>query len=456
MSAALRRQRTDRRPRATTGRPRQVKRLVLYSPHPTQLAFHNCPARYRVAAWGRQSGKSTGALNELLKRAWENPGHTYWFVSPTFDQAKKQYRRLVSMLWNCRGVMLKKNQTELRVKLVNMAQIEFKSGEVFDNLLGDTLNGVVIDECRDQPKALWTRIIQPMLRVNKGWAIFISTPNGFDWFYDMAEKAKADKSGRWSYMCAPSTANPLFTKAELDEAREEMSEDEFQQEHMAEFREMGTGKVYLSHGSHNQVRQNPFAVRGLKWSPYLPIVVGLDFNVGLMCWILGQFKGDTVYYGEEIAVENTNTEECAPLLVEKVRGHKPGVILIGDASGKARRSSSSASDYAIIVKALQEAKIPVRNLTPESNPAIKDRVNIANASLKSATGLTRFYYNDEACPHLKKDLQRVKWKRGAQDAIFDKSDAKLTHMTDAAFYPVCYYSSQWRPKPGKMRVVVRS
>lgn len=433
----------------------QKRVLKLYSPHATQLKFHSCPARYRVAAWGRQSGKSTGALNELLKRAWDNPGHTLWFVSPTFDQAKKQYRRLVSMLWNCRGVMLKKNQTELRVKLVNMAQIEFKSGEVFDNLLGDTLNGVVIDECRDQPKALWTRIIQPMLRTTKGWAIFISTPNGFDWFYDMAEKAKLDQSGRWSYMHAPSTANPLFTQEELDEARLEMSEDEFQQEHMAEFREMGSGKVYRSHGSHNQVLQNPFAPTGVKWCSYLPIVIGLDFNVGLMCWELGQVKGHSIHYADEIAVENTNTEECAPLLLAKVKDHKAGVILLGDATGKARRSSASASDYEIILQVLRDGGVSVKNLTPKGNPPVKDRVNIMNAALKSASGVSRFSYNPINCTRLKEDLLRVKWKAGTSDANFDTADKKLTHASDAAGYPVCFYSNEWRSKPGVMSVISR-
>ena len=72
--------------------------LELYEPHSKQLEFHNSKARYRVASLGRQAGKSTMCLNELVKRAWEEPNTKYWYLSPTYPQARIQYRRLVGML----------------------------------------------------------------------------------------------------------------------------------------------------------------------------------------------------------------------------------------------------------------------------------------------------------------------------------------------------------------------
>lgn len=432
----------------------QNRVLKLYNPHETQVAFHSNQARYRVAAWGRQSGKSTAALNDILKRGWENPNHTIWFVSPTFDQAKKQYRRLVSMLWNCRGVMLKKNQTELRVKLVNMAQIEFKSGEVFDNLLGDTLNGVVIDECRDQRKELWTRILQPMIRTTGGWASFISTPNGFDWFYELAEAAKIDKTGKWSFMHAPSSCNPLWTPEEIQEAKDNMSEDEFAQEILAEFREMGVGKVYLSHGSWNQLSQNPFAEPGKRWSDRLPIVVGLDFNVGLMVWELAQHAGPRWHFADEVWDRNTNTQTLVEILVQRVAGHKAGVILVGDASGNARKTSSHETDYQILMRRLKDV-VQVRNLTPDSNPPVRDRINIINAGLKSASGDVQITYDPVACHYLKLDLQRVTWKTTSTDSFLDKSDADRTHASDAFGYPICEQTPSWKPPVAKPYWIVR-
>lgn len=436
----------------------QTKKLRLYLPHATQRLFHELKARYRVVAWGRQSGKSTAALNEILRQAWENPNHTYWFVSPTLNQARKMYRRMVSMLFRCRGIMLKKNQTELRVKLINMTQIEFKSGEVFNNLLGDALHGVVIDECREQPRELWTRIIQPMLRTTRGWAAFISTTNGFDWFYDLAEKAKADRTGRWAFMTAPSTANPLITEAEMAEARAEMSDAEYRQEMLAEFIEIAHGTVYVSHGPWNQLEQNPFAAQGQKWSPHLPIIVGMDFNVGLMVWELAQARGRRIHFGDEIALPwsgagESPSQAAAKRLAEKVKGHKQGIVIVGDASGKARKTSAAETDYQIILETLRAAGVTVRNLTPDQNPAVKDRVNVMNAVLRDASGGVNLTYSPTDCPRLKKDYQRVKWKSLNGESHLDKSDAELTHASDAAGYPVFHFCNSFRSRPGRMVVI---
>jgi hypothetical protein len=433
----------------------QTRILRLYSPHSAQRAFHSSKARFRVASWGRQSGKSTACLNDLAWRAWCNPGHVYWFVSPTFPQALVQYRRFVGMLLGCPDVLLKKNQTELRVKLINQATVVFKSGEVLDNLRGETLNGVAIDEVRDQNPDLWKLVLRPMLTTTRGWASFVSTPRGYDQFYDFFQRAEVDPD--WESFYAPSTCNPLFTREEYDNAKREMSEDEFAQEILAQFREIGKGKVYLNHGPHNRVEQNPFALPGQRWTPHLPIVVGADFNVGLMAWELGQSKGEAIHFGDEIAVENTNTYECAQILCDRVKGHKSGITIIGDASGKARNSKATETDYQIIVGALREAgHTVVRNLTPDSNPPVRDRVNVMNWCMRSSDGSVRLTYDHKRCLYLRKDCERVSWKEGAQSVEFDKSsDPKLTHSSDAAGYPTYHYGNSWRPKVGKMRVMVR-
>src|SRR6185369_15414894 len=127
-----------------------------------------------------------------------------------------------------------------------------------------------------------------------GWCYFLSTTNGFDHFKDLCDFAQ--NRPNWSVFHAPSTEAWWWTPQEISEAKATMSENVFAQEILAEFREIGVGKVYRQHGVHNQVQQNPFAVRGLELSPYLPIIVGLDFNVGLMCWELGQRSGSKIHY----------------------------------------------------------------------------------------------------------------------------------------------------------------
>lgn len=380
-------------------------------------------------------------------------GGIYWYILQTHSAAEVAFNRYWDLLRTAPQLMLQKpNESEKSFRLLNDSRVFFKSGQNFEDLRVETLDGAIIDEHRQQHPSLWSKVIRPMLARRGGWADIYSTPNGFEHFYDLFQAALLDPE--WGAFHAPSTEAPWWTAEEIASARSTMSEAEFAQEIMAEFHEMGVGKVYLNHGSHNWVDHNPFGIRGLDWSQHLPIVVGLDFNVGMMCWELGQVKGRDIYYGDEIAISNTNTEQCAQVLAERVKGHKAGVVIVGDASGKARKTSSSETDYVILMRILRALcpGIEIRNLTPEVNPPVKDRVNIMNSALKSADGSVHFYYNRKKCPRLGRDLDRVTWKAKAQDAQFDKSDPLLTHSSDAAGYPVCLFANEFRAKPGRMHI----
>lgn len=409
----------------------------LYKPHPKQLEFHSSRARYRVVSFGRQSGKSTACNNELLKRAFEKPGGVFWFISPTYDSATVMFRRAMAALINCQE-LYHPNKSELSLALDNGSMIFYKSGEVFENLRTETLNGVIIDEVRQQRPELWPMIIRPMLTTTGGWAAFASTPNGYDHFYDLAQHAQADTSGTWEFLSAPSTCNPLISKDELEDARKTMSEAQYAQEYLAEFRDLTSGKVYVNFGEENLNVVNPFAPPGEALSPYLPILVGMDFNLSPMAWTLAQKKVDDIHFFDEIWLQSSHTQEAARELVARVKNHKPGVILVGDATGKAgQRAAAGQSDYDIIGQMLDDAGVKWKNLTPESNPSVKDRINTVNARLKSASGQSHVTVNPITCPRLKRDFERVVWKQGATITLDQTTDRTLTHAADGAGYLIC-------------------
>lgn len=431
-------------------------KLKLYTPHEKQLEFHSSPHRYRVAVLGRQAGKSTMCLNELVRRAWENPGTRYWFISPTYPQARIQYRRLIGMLWSCAEIMTKKNQTELRIKFVNDSEISFRSGENFDNLRGETLHGVVIDEVRDQHPELWPQVIRPMLTTTKGWAAFVSTPRGFDVFFDLAERSKADSD--WVTIKAPSTCNPLFSDEEYGAAKKEMSDAEFDQEINANFRDLHSGLAYSNYSDANRRLTSPFCSG--QFSNLLPVVIGLDFNLSPMAWIIGQERNGTFYFFDEIFLKKSHTQEAALELVQRLRAMdlKAPIqaIICGDATGNAgQRAAAGKSDYSILFEILDSAGIRYENKTPDSNPMVKDRVNTVNAKLKSADGQHYVFVNPQTCPNLDKDLTRVSWKKGANFLLDQTTDPERTHMSDAMGYPICALTKLWTPAVGTMRVIRR-
>lgn len=431
--------------------------MILQMRHrtPPQKRISQSTSRFNIAVWGRQSGKTTYGLDKcLFKPLQSRDNGVYWYILQTYGAATVAFRRYFKMVQGT-PLLVDSNKSERFIQLMNGATIFFKSGKNFEDLRAETLDGAVIDEVRQQHADLWPMVIRPMLSRRKGWCDFLSTTNGFDHFKDLYDFALIHPD-EWSVFHAPSTEAPWWTEEEITSAKTTMSEDVFAQEILAEFREIGAGKTYKNHGVHNQLAENPFAVRGYEWSPYLPIIVGLDFNVGICAWELGQVKAGDFYFGDEIALENTDTEQMAVVLAERVKDHRPGIILVGDASGNARRTSAvGETDYKIIKKVLQSKGIHYEDKTPTENPGVKDRVNCVNSMLKAADGSVHLRYNPVRCKYLKRDFERVKWKQGADGAFLDKSDPLATHASDAMGYPVTLFSNVFRERPGRMRVIVR-
>lgn len=363
------------------------------------------------------------------------------------------------MLFPCGEILTKKNQSELRVKLINQSQIRFVSGETLQNLRGETLHGVVVDEVRDQHPELWTQVLRPMLTTTKGWACFVSTPRGYDSFFDLFEKAKVDSS--WESFQAPSTCNPLFTQEEYEAAKVELSEAVFDQEINANFRDIHNGSAYVNFTPLNLVSKCPFTANG-EISPYLPILVGMDFNLSPMCWVLAQERAGDYYFFDEIYLEKSHTQEAALELAARIKRipseANPRVIFVADATGKAgQRAAMGRSDLSIIEEILSQSGIRFENRTPESNPMVADRVNVVNSKLKDANGTPHVFINAKGCPKLVRDFQRVVWKQGASalPKLDQSTDPTLTHMSDGAGYLICRLSKLWVPSAGGLKVIPR-
>ena len=435
--------------------------LQLYSPTKAQYKVHTSPFQFNTICFGRQSGKSTYGNNKLLDRAFTKANGVYWFVGPTYRLAEQMHDRAKFALHN-NGAIKDKSDSDFMIQLkYSESRIFYKSGDRPESLLGETLDGAVIDEAADQDETIWSRYIMPMLGTTNGWADIMSTPDGFNWFYDMFQKAKTN--ARWGSFHAPSTECPFWSKEMLDEAKASMSEDLYAQEILAEFRDIGSGTCYSTFGQHNILDRNPFASDNLPYSPHLPILVGMDFNLSPMSWILGQARGRDIYWQEEISQTRPDsglspTQSAAEELIRRVGPHPGGIIIIGDASGKAgqRSAPGGQSDYDTIKAALKKANIKYQDRTPDANPPIKDRVNTVNAALMAADGTVHMWFNSR-CKVAIKDMQRRAWKLGSATLSFDNSNSDVGHMSDAIGYPTCILAPiKSVTGSAKMRVISRS
>jgi hypothetical protein len=84
-------------------------------------------------------------------------------------------------------------------------------------------------------------LMRPILKLNGGWAAFISTPRGYNHFHQLMEIAKRE-GWRWSHMNAVEVG--LMTQADVDEeVRLGMPEELARQEYLSDFSAANVGAI---------------------------------------------------------------------------------------------------------------------------------------------------------------------------------------------------------------------
>lgn len=160
-------------------------------------AFFN-DARIGTCEASTKSGKTHGAMIWLLEIAMltGRAGRNYWWVAPSYGQAKIAYRRLKRAIptWARRC-----NDSELTITLLNGAVMWFKTGEKPDNLYGEDVYAAVIDEASRMRSDSWTAV-RSTLTFTRGPVRMIGNVKGRgNWFYLLCRKAEAGEPGM-SYM----------------------------------------------------------------------------------------------------------------------------------------------------------------------------------------------------------------------------------------------------------------
>jgi hypothetical protein len=141
-----------------------------------QLEIANSTARFRVVLAGRRGGKTFLAMREVCRFA-SKPNSVVWMLANSRQQIKslcwtKLKKKLNKLNW-----IQSTNESELTISLVNGSQICLKSAEQGDNLRGESLDAVLIDEfCDIDLEEIWHQIIRPSLSDKKGHALFTGTP----------------------------------------------------------------------------------------------------------------------------------------------------------------------------------------------------------------------------------------------------------------------------------------
>ena len=326
---------------------RSFCRIIGYEPHAAQELVHACTSQHIVLRWGRQSGKT---LAEGVRVAFDllKPDRHGWIIGPVYEKCNEVWKYVTAIL--CESEPLdrhtmpdsaglgfkpsKRRDADPRYLAFSTypdgsmwnSDLKARSTEhgARDRLTGATLDFVIGDEWAYCPPSAWDKV-QPCLGARHGWAMFSSTPNGWNHFTDlydsaatrwewearrsrMEERHNPEGDPDWASFYATTEVNferTPFMHTAWDQAKRNMSAERFAQEYEANPQSF-LGQVYKEFDPE-------YHVRPLEYDLGLPLMLSFDFgasNPWVCLWlqwtpegtlhIIDEYTTGEILRGEEV------------------------------------------------------------------------------------------------------------------------------------------------------------
>ena len=385
---------------------------------PIQQQVANDNHRFKVVIGGRRMGKTFLAIREMCYQA-RLPNRLIWYVTSSYRAAKmiafkELKQRLIDLNW-----VRKINESELSVTLKNNTTIALKGADNFQSLRGIKLSYCVIDEAAQVQSDAFYEVIRPALADSQGGVLFISTPLGKNnWTFDLYNKEKEDPVN-WKSWQFTTLEGGFVSDEEIEQARQDMSEKQFNQEFNATFESFGDQVAWAFNRDEN--------IKELPNADLRTLYIGGDFNVAPINAAIMVREGEDLYIIDEIQMYSSNTNELCDEI--KRRYPQSKVFFYPDPSGAARKTSANGhTDFTI----LQNAGFNVK--APRRHDPVRDRINALNARLRSADSKNHLFVS-KRCKYSIESLEKYCFKPGTQ--IPDK-DSGFDHMFDAISYCVAF------------------
>lgn len=207
-----------------------------------------------VVVWCRGGGKDLCAMNYLIKRALQQKG-VYLHCFPNYNQAKRAIWKSVhdtgmgesiAYLDHIPPELVKsKNSSEMTIELINgsIYCVLGVDGKNAQRARGMNPTGVIMSEHAFTDEDAW-RTIEPRVLQNKGFAIFISTPNGQNHFYQLYNHAKSNPDDYFTSLVTAEDVGIIDPKHIENLRNEGVPEDFIQQEYYCSFTRGAEGSYY--------------------------------------------------------------------------------------------------------------------------------------------------------------------------------------------------------------------
>lgn len=321
--------------------------FVLPPLFPYQNALITSTAWELVIVSATQIGKTFACACWLLAVAWEHPEMLNWWCAPTKRQARIGYRRMKAIARSA-GILEpgKKgySDADMELRLWNGARIECRSWKQPENLQGDSIYGLVVDEA-GLLTALARALISSRRSALLGPARYIGNPGATGsefWLLHQQAcegKEEADKNGtprywdvlKWTWetrYAALSPADQVRYKVFIENERKTLAPFQFARLYDASWaipEKSIFGPVVLKLDKENRlIAPDPVPHKGHPYLVAWDIGVTSDYTVGaplcLKCFTVTDYyrdrPGDTTGLPAKM-VEYTKRWNDAAMVVEK-------------------------------------------------------------------------------------------------------------------------------------------
>ena len=342
----------------------------------------------------------------------DHPNSFGLLAANSFSQVQRATLTTMTRILDEAGIGWRHNKLDQMLYLENGAKIKIHSLEAYNDLRGIEFSHAGIDEVAFASQEAWNVVIG-RIRLKRAGPLqvkCVSTPNGFNWLYDVF--AGESKTRLHTEIYGDSRLNYHLPDGYLESLKASYDPLTYKQEVLGQYVASTSGRKYYAFDRNTHVKEfdsDRFAKAGL------PAAAGFDFNVNPATAAIGWLINGVYYIADEVFQENSNTYNQCREVMQKPYGVE---YAYPDAAGKSRHSSSTTTDHAI----LSNAGLAVR--APRKNPPVKNRVNTANWLLDKKKIIIH--------PRCKKLI------RDFEEEVWEKNPADIGHIADAATYWMHY------------------
>lgn len=429
------------------------------------IFIHKIGRHFTVCAsrgWGKSfflASCAVKALWELFALPHSVPNKNIYVIAPTYSQVTDIYYPIFAYIYGLEKFAIRSSKSEGIFEFRGGVVLKLVSYEAVERLRGTGCYFAFLDEVSSWTKGgglkeAWEAIIEPCIStrwsperaatvgaISAGRSLTISTPKGYNYFYDMYNFREIDED--WHSYHFDYHTSPYLSAVEIEKIKHRIDPLEFAREYLARFQGSGNNVFYTFdrqiHVAKPGELPNFFADSSVG---YEDIHLAIDFNVGLQCTSAWAHRGLKFHCLDEFK-GHPDTWQLAETIASKYKGHR--IFAYPDPSGKARKTSAptGTTDFSI----LESKGIIV--LARNKAPPITDSVKAVNGKLLNAAGEVSV----QIAPHCKgtiESFERTVWVENNPDlAVIDKKQG-VEHFSDGCRY-MFEYVAPINPKSSAKR-----